>query len=51
MEKSTTFLLALCLACSPIAQAQLAGEVNLGGASTNKSQEEKRGNPKPRKSL
>jgi hypothetical protein len=45
MEKSTAFLLALCLACTPIAQAQLAGEVNLGGASTNKSQEENQGNP------
>jgi hypothetical protein len=45
MEKSTAFLLALCLACTPIAQAQLSGEVNLGGASTNKSQEENQGNP------
>jgi hypothetical protein len=45
MEKSTAFLLALCLACTPIAQAQLSGEVSLGGASADQAQEEKQGNP------
>jgi hypothetical protein len=42
---STLLLFALYLSGIPIAQAQLSGEVSLGGASTNKSQEEKRGNP------
>ena len=45
MEKLTAFLLALCLACTPIAQAQLSGEVSLGGASADQAQEEKQGNP------